>query len=80
MNSLAYRKQLMHLMQGSKVKSLSKSSLHNTAIFYPNDKYNTEQTRIGEFFRDLDRLITLQQRKCEKLQNIKKAMLGKIFV
>lgn len=39
-----------------------------------------EQEQIGEYFRSLDNLITLHQRKLEKLQNIKKAMLEKMFV
>ena len=39
-----------------------------------------EQQRIAEFFTDLDHLITLHQRQLEKLQNIKKSMLKKMFV
>ncbi|MFB4330212.1 restriction endonuclease subunit S [Paenibacillus sp. CR_12] len=39
-----------------------------------------EQKRIGEFFLLLHQLITLHQRKLEKLKNIKKAMLEKMFV
>ena len=39
-----------------------------------------EQDRIAEFFRQLDNLITLHQRELEKLQNIKKSMLEKMFV
>ena len=39
-----------------------------------------EQTRIGVFFASLDRIITLHQRELEKLKNIKKAMLDKMFV
>ena len=39
-----------------------------------------EQKKIGEFFQNLDKLITLHQRKLEKLQNIKKALLEKMFV
>ncbi|SCZ80477.1 restriction endonuclease subunit S [Acidaminobacter hydrogenoformans] len=39
-----------------------------------------EQELIGAFFRNLDNLITLHQRKLEKLQNIKKACLEKLFV
>ena len=39
-----------------------------------------EQARIGTFFRHLDRLITLHQRKVTLLQNIKKACLEKMFV
>ena len=40
----------------------------------------SEQQKIGEYFRNLDTLITLHQRKLEKLQNIKKSMLEKMFV
>ena len=39
-----------------------------------------EQRRIGSFFSNLDNLITLHQRKYEKLQNLKKACLEKMFV
>ena len=39
-----------------------------------------EQKVIGTYFRSLDNLITLHQRKLEKLQNIKKSMLNKMFI
>ncbi|MGP1471425.1 MAG: restriction endonuclease subunit S [Schwartzia sp. (in: firmicutes)] len=39
----------------------------------------SEQNKIGNYFRNLDHLITLQQRKLIKLQNIKKAMLERMF-
>ena len=39
-----------------------------------------EQYRIGEYLTQLDNLITLHQRELEKLQNIKKSMLEKMFV
>lgn len=39
-----------------------------------------EQSRIGTFFRSLDNLIALRTRKLEKLRNIKKAFLEKMFV
>ena len=39
-----------------------------------------EQDRIAGFLRNLDRLITLHQRKLEKLKNIKKSCLEKMFV
>ena len=38
-----------------------------------------EQKRIGEYFRNLDHLITLHQRKCDTLQTLKKSMLQKMF-
>ena len=39
-----------------------------------------EQKKIGEYFEKLDHLITLHQRELEKLRNIKKSMLEKMFV
>lgn len=39
-----------------------------------------EQQTIGEYFQSLDNLITLHQRELENLQNIKRFMLGKMFV
>ena len=48
----------------------------NTPILLPNKE---EQKRIGEFFYDLDNLITLHQRKYDKLVNVKKSLLEKMF-
>ena len=42
--------------------------------------YTEEQEKIGQYFSNLDNLITLHQRELEKLQNIKKSMLEKMFV
>ena len=39
----------------------------------------TEQTKIGSYFKNLDNLITLHQRKCESLKKVKKSMLQKMF-
>ena len=39
-----------------------------------------EQKEVGEYFQSLDTLITLHQRKCEELKNIKKFMLQNMFV
>ena len=39
----------------------------------------SEQNKIADYFRNLDTLITLHQRELEKLQNIKKSMLEKMF-
>ena len=46
-------------------------------FFAPSKK---EQVRIGKFLRELDDLITLHQRELERLQNIKKSCLEKMFV
>lgn len=48
-----------------------------TPIYLPKEK---EQQQIGAYFRHLDTLITLQQRKCESLKHIKAALLQKMFV
>ena len=48
-----------------------------TPISLPNQ---IEQAKVGEFFQQLDNLINLHQRELEKLQNIKKSMLEKMFV
>ena len=41
---------------------------------------NAEQRAIGDFFSNLDYFITLQQRKYERLQHLKQAMLQRMFV
>jgi len=78
LNSSVYHDQLLPLIQGTKISSVSKSALQNTGILYPDSEQ--EQLQIGEYFRHLDNLITLHQRKYEKLQNLKKACLEKMFV
>jgi len=77
MNSTAYHDQLLPLIQGTKVSSISKSALQNTEIIYPSSE--DEQRQIGAYFNNLNNLITLHQRKLLKLKNIKKAMLEKMF-
>ena len=78
MNSPAYHDQLLPLMQGTKVTSVSKSALEDTLLCYPTD--SDEQALIGRYFMNLDNLITLHQRELERLQNIKKSCLEKMFV
>ena len=77
LNSNAYHNQLIPLMQGIKVTSISKSSMLNTDIVYP--RALEEQGKIGNYVRSLDHLITLHQRKCDKLKELKKHMLKKMF-
>ena len=78
MNSNSYHDQLLPLMQGIKVTSVSKSSILNTVVSFPSKL--AEQAEIGRYFIQLDTLITLHQQKLEKLKNIKKSMLEKMFV
>ena len=61
LNSTAFHEQLIPLMQGTKVVSISKTALKSTTIQYPSDY--KEQQKIGMFFRGLDCLITLHQRE-----------------
>ena len=60
LNSSAYHTQLLPLMQGIKVISVSKSSLQDTSISFPS---LPEQRLIGSLFARLDSLITLHQRE-----------------
>ena len=62
---------------GSTVNNLNKELVGGTIISFPT---NDEQVKIGEYFNRLDHLITLHQRKLEKLKYIKKSMLEKMFV
>lgn len=78
MNSNLYHNQLLSLIQGIKVSSISKSAMQDTIIMYP--KLIDEQAKIGEFFKQLDNLISLHQRKLEHLQKQKKALLQQMFV
>ena len=59
------------------VPSLSKTAINDIDVFAPKCD---EQQVIGHFFSEIDNLITLHQRKLEKLKNIKKSMLEKMFL
>lgn len=63
---------------GSTFDSISGDELRNTAINYPSD--TGERKRIGYYFQKFDHLITLHQRKHEKLKQLKQSMLEKIFI
>ena len=69
----------MHPLVNKGAKNDMKVSAENALkgqIVFPDIK---EQRTISEFFHNLDTLITLHQRKYEKLVNIKKSMLDKMF-
>ena len=69
-------KQYRAFAAGSTVNNLNKQLVSETVISFPKKQ---EQGDIGEFFEQFDNLITLHQRKLEKLQNLKKALLEKMF-
>lgn len=57
--------------------NISADDFFDIDIFLPRHK--EEQVAIGSYLRHLDHLITLHQRKLEKLTNVKKSMLEKMF-
>ena len=61
LNSNAYHHQLLPLMQGIKVLSLSRSNIQKTSVSYPIAV--KEQQLIADYFSQLDNLITLHQRQ-----------------
>ena len=69
--------QYRSLAAGSTVNNLNKELVGNTVVTIPSI---TEQRVLGDYLEQLDNLITLHQRKLEKLQNIKKSCLEKMFV
>ncbi|HJH82324.1 MAG TPA: restriction endonuclease subunit S [Clostridiales bacterium] len=71
------QKELAKKAQGKSVVHIHNTDIQEVTIAYPS---KTEQDRIVSVFRQLDNLITLHQRELEKLQNIKKSMLEKMFV
>lgn len=78
LNSSSYHDQLLSLMQGTKVLSISKTAIQNTNIVFP--KSAEEQVEIGKYFQKLDALINQHQQQITKLNNIKQACLSKMFV
>ena len=57
---------------GSTFESLNSDNIKNTYIFIPNI---AEQEKIGQYFANLDNLITLHQCKCDELKELKKGLL-----
>ena len=67
---------LTSLVQVGALPSYNAGDVESMEIYLPS---LLEQGQIGGFFKQLDRLITLHQRKFEKLTNVKKSMLEKMF-
>ena len=70
------QKELAKKAQGKSVVHIHNTDIQEVTITYPS---RTEQDRIVSVFRQLDNLITLHHRKFEKLTNVKKSMLEKMF-
>ena len=69
MNSDAYHNQLLPLIQGTKISSISKSAIKTTWISAPISEQ--EQAKIGVYFNKINNLITLHQCKCNYLLRLK---------
>ena len=61
---------------GSTFESLNSNDIKNSNLLVP---VNEEQIKIGQYFSQLDNLITLHQRECDQLKELKKSMLKKMF-
>lgn len=61
---------------GGTIKHLNQSILVDFPVILPQ---KSEQIRIGAFFQQLDHLITLHQRKLEKLKELRKGVMKKLF-
>lgn len=70
------RKKIILLAQGVSRYNISKKSVMKIEVFIP---VINEQTLIGQYFSNIDNLIKLQQQKYEKLLNLKKSLLYKLF-
>jgi len=62
---------------GSTVNNLNKELVGGTTIAFP---IMEEQIKIGEYFSNIDHLITLHQRELDHLQLLKKGMLQQMFI
>ena len=77
LRSMSFRNKVIPLAQGISRYNVSKNKVMDIKISIPPIK---EQQKIGKFFSKIDDLIKCQQQKLEKLKNIKKSMLDKMFV
>jgi type I restriction enzyme S subunit len=72
----ADKARLLSNTNGSTMIHVTKGDMESKSVTIPNID---EQNQIGTFFQQLDNLITLHQRKLEKLQELKKGYLQKMF-
>ncbi len=71
------KKELIRLIKGTTVRHIHNSDIKGIELSMSKSK--AEQTMIAEYFKSLDNLITLHQRKCEQLKELKKFMLQNMF-
>ena len=77
LRSLFVRKKIAILAQGISRYNISKNKLMELKILFTGKQ---EQEKIGKYFYKLDKLINLYEKEIEKLTNLKKAFLKKMFV
>ena len=75
-NSLAFRKQIRRIAQGTKVLSIIKKYIEDMEIHFPIEK---EQQKISDFLTTFDKRIIAQQNIVADLEETKKGLLQKIF-
>lgn len=73
LNSDAFHTQLLPIMQGTKVLSISKTAIKRLRVRFPT--HEAEQRRIGAFFYNLDLLIRRHARQIQKFRQIKSSFL-----
>ena len=72
-----FQKVLLEKSSGGTVQGIKGSILHQQCVIYP---VYGEQVKIGQYFDNLDTLITLHQRKLDKYKSIKQGLLEKLFI
>ena len=61
---------------GSTFESINSDAIKKAELLVPSEE---EQSKIGNYFSSLDHAITLHQRKCDELKELKKYMLQNMF-
>lgn len=77
LNANSYHNQLLPLIQGTKISSISKSALQKTSITYPSTL--SEQQQIASYFKSLDGFIQGTRKKISSLKQLKSASLQSMF-
>ena len=72
-----FNKKLIEMSASTSMPAINLSAL-NSLTFYETNL--DEQNRIGKLFKSIDNLITLHQRKHDKLNKIKQSLLNHMFV
>jgi type I restriction enzyme S subunit len=78
LNTGKFFQKMMSISHGGTIKHISLLEISNYKDLVPTNK--KEQSQIGSYFQNLDKLISLHQQEIQKLKNIKKACLEKMFV